>query len=137
MKSFQHGGKVIWFGFPLRVLCGEWESRGKAFGVVWARNGRAVSQATVETERSRSKCILEGESETSQGFPGGACGKDSPANAPDLRDSGSGRSPGGGHDNPLQCSCPEKPMDRGAWRATVLAKSWTQLKQLSAQHTGT
>ena len=29
------------------------------------------------------------------------------------------RSPGGGHGNPLQCSCLESPMDRGAWRATV------------------
>ena len=32
---------------------------------------------------------------------------------------GSGRSPGGGHDNPLQDSCLENPMDRGAWQATV------------------
>ena len=32
---------------------------------------------------------------------------------------GSGRSPGGGHGNPLQYSCLENPMDRGAWRATV------------------
>ena len=31
----------------------------------------------------------------------------------------SGRHPGGGHDNPLQYSCLENPMDRGAWRATV------------------
>ena len=31
---------------------------------------------------------------------------------------GSGRSPGGGHGNPLQCSCLENPMDRGAWWAT-------------------
>ena len=30
----------------------------------------------------------------------------------------SGRSPGGGHGNPLQYSCLENPMDRGAWRAT-------------------
>ena len=46
---------------------------------------------------------------------------------------GSGRSPGGGHDNPLQYSCLENPMDRGAWQATVqgFAKSQTQLKQLS------
>ena len=29
------------------------------------------------------------------------------------------RSPGGGHDNPLQYSCPKNPMDRGAWWATV------------------
>ena len=44
-----------------------------------------------------------------------------------------GRSPGGGHGNPLQCSCLENPMDRGAWRATVhwVTESQTQLKQLS------
>ena len=33
---------------------------------------------------------------------------------------GSGRSPGGGHGNPLQYSCLENPMDGGAWRATVM-----------------
>ena len=40
-----------------------------------------------------------------------------------------GRSPGEGHGNPLQYSCLENPMDRGAWWATVygVAKSWTQL----------
>ena len=47
-----------------------------------------------------------------------------PANARDIRDAGSvpgsGRSPGGGRGNPLQCSCLENPMDRGTWRATVL-----------------
>ena len=32
---------------------------------------------------------------------------------------GSRRSPGGGHGTPLQCSCLEKPMDGGAWRAAV------------------
>ena len=42
---------------------------------------------------------------------------------------GSGRSPGGGHGNPLQYSCLENPMDRGAWRARVhgVTKSWTHL----------
>ena len=43
-------------------------------------------------------------------------------NARDTGDSGSipgsGRSPRGGHGNPLQCSCLENPMDRGAWWAT-------------------
>jgi len=40
-----------------------------------------------------------------------------------------GRSPGEGNDNPLQYSCLENPMDRGAWWATVhgVAKSWTRL----------
>ena len=45
------------------------------------------------------------------------------ANAGDIRDEGLipglGRSPGGGHGNPLQYSCLENPMERGAWRATV------------------
>ena len=48
-------------------------------------------------------------------------------------DLGSGTSPGEGHDNPLQYSCLENPMDRGDWQAMVhrVAKSWAQLKQVS------
>ena len=50
----------------------------------------------------------------------GSCGKESVCNAQDLGSNpGPGRSPGGGHSNPLQHSCPEYPMDRGTWRATV------------------
>ena len=49
--------------------------------------------------------------------------KNLPANAEGVRDMGSilglERSPGGGHNNPLQQSCLENPMDRGAWWATV------------------
>ena len=63
--------------------------------------------------------------------------KNLPANAGDVRDSGLipglGRSLGGGHGNPLQYSCLENPMDRGAWQeATVhgVAKSQTQLSEL-------
>ena len=46
---------------------------------------------------------------------------------------GSGRSLGGGHGNPLQYSCLENPMDRGAWRAAVyeVTKNQIQLKWLS------
>ena len=57
--------------------------------------------------------------------------KNLPANAEDERDAGSipgsGRFPGGGHGNLLQCCGLENPMDRGAWRATVhrVAKSQT------------
>ena len=47
-------------------------------------------------------------------------GKESACNAGDLGSiPGSGRSPGEGNANPLQDSCLENPMDRGAWRATV------------------
>jgi len=54
--------------------------------------------------------------------------KNPPANARDVGSiPGSGRSPGEGNGNPLQCSYLEKPMDRGAWQAIDLgvAKSWT------------
>ena len=67
--------------------------------------------------------------------------KNPPANAGDIRDAGwilgLGSLSGGGHDNPLQFSCLENPMDRGAWWAAVLtvAQTWTQLKQLSMQGT--
>ena len=56
------------------------------------------------------------------------------ANAGDIRDAesipGLGRSPGEGHDNPLQYFCLKNPMDRRAWWAMVhrVTKSWTQLK---------
>ena len=64
------------------------------------------------------------------GLPGGSDSNESTCNAGDLGlIPGSGRSPGGGHGNPLQYSCLENPMDRGAWRATVhrVAKTRTQL----------
>ena len=57
-----------------------------------------------------------------------------PVNAGDQRDGGSspgsGRSPGGGHGIPLQYSCLENLMDRGAWQGTVhrVSKSRTRLK---------
>ena len=53
------------------------------------------------------------------GFPGGSVVKNPPANAGDAGDVGlilgSGRSPGGGNGNPLQYSCLQNSMDRGAW----------------------
>ena len=60
--------------------------------------------------------------------------KNSPAKVGDIKDvgsiPGSGRSPGGGHGNPLQYSCLENPMDREAWHAIVhrVTKSQTRLK---------
>ena len=55
-----------------------------------------------------------------EGFPGGADDKESAYKAGDVGSiPRSGRSPGGGHGNPLQCSCLENPMDRGARWATV------------------
>ena len=66
--------------------------------------------------------------------------KNPPANIGDIRDASSilglGRSPGGGHGNPLQYSCLENPMERGAWRAIVhrVSQSWTQLSNVAQHH---
>ena len=57
------------------------------------------------------------------GFPGGTKGEELPASAGDIRNvgsiPGSGRSSGKGHGDPLQYSCLQKPMDRGAWWAMI------------------
>ena len=71
------------------------------------------------------------------GFPGGAVVKNLPANAGDTGDTGSitgsGRYPGTENGNPLQYSCLENLMNRGAWWAPVhrVTKGWTQMKRLS------
>ena len=65
------------------------------------------------------------------GFPGGSVVKNLPPSAGDVRDASlipeSGRSPGEGNGNPLQCSCLENLMKRGLWQATVhgVAESFT------------
>ena len=75
-----------------------------------------------------------------KGFPDGIVIKNPPVDAGDTRDAGSipesGRSPGGGRGSPLQYSCLENPMDRGAWRATVhgVAESQTRLSDLVGTH---
>ena len=64
-------------------------------------------------------------------FPGGPVVKNLLANAQDSKDKGSipglRRPPGEGNGNPLQYSCLENSIDRGAWKATVhgVKKSWT------------
>ena len=72
-----------------------------------------------------------------KGFPGGSVVKDLPANTGAIGDTGSipgsGRSPGVGNGNPLQYSCWDNSMDRGAWQGTVhgVAKNRTQRKPRS------
>ena len=69
------------------------------------------------------------------GFPGGSNGKMSDCNARDPASiPGSGITPGGRNGNPLQYSCLENSMDRGAWWATghEVAKSRTQLSDFTS-----
>ena len=75
-------------------------------------------------------------------FQGVLMVKNLPASAGDTGDvgsiPGSRRSPGEGHDNPLQYSCLENPMDRGAWWATVhgITKNQTRLNRLGTHDEG-
>jgi len=69
-----------------------------------------------------SKVNIISESERKRGFPGGLDGKESAYNARDLGlIPGSGRSPGERNGNPLQYSCLENSMDRGACQVSVLS----------------
>ena len=98
-------------------------------------NRAAVDECLLETwcclHWPARQCGLDGDLTISkvgrEGFPSASVVK----NPPQCRDigliPGLGRSPGGGHGQPLQGSFLENIMDRGAWRATVhrVAKSWT------------
>ena len=74
------------------------------------------------------------------GLPRWHSGKNHPVSAGDPGDMGlipgSGRSHGGGSGNPLQYSCLENSMDRGAWWARVpgAEKSWTGLSYYAHTH---
>ena len=115
-------------GNPLQCSCLE---NPRDVGAWWAAiYGVAQSQTRLKWLSSSNSNLVYRASQMSLMV------KNLPANAGDIRDVGSipglGRSPGGGHGNPLQYSCLENPMDRGAWQATVLgvAKGQTWLKQL-------
>ena len=97
-----------------------------SLGLYWGLHF-AVEESRLMS-RETNECIWK------LGVLGGSDSKESACNAGDLGSiPGSGRSPGEGHGYPLQCSCLENPMDRGARRVTVhgVAKSQTRLKRLS------
>ena len=72
------------------------------------------------------------------GFPGGSDGRESACNAGDLGlIPGSGKSPGEGNGNPLQYSCLENPMDRGACWASRGCKELDTTEQFSLSYTHT
>ena len=96
------------------------------------KNGRDERICKAEI-KSGIKCEIEIDTYI-LGFPGGLDGKQSACHGGNGGSIlGSGRSPGGGHGNPLQCSRLKNPMDRGAWWAKVhkVTKSQTQMKWLS------
>ena len=99
-------------------LAGEFQGRGSLMGCcLWGRTESDTTEVTYQN-----------------GFPGSLDSKASAYNAGDPGPiPGSGRSLGEGNGNPLQYSCLENPMDRGAWWATVhgVAKSRTQLSDFS------
>ena len=76
-----------------------------------------------ETVFSGKRTLFATVSTNFLGFPGGSVVKNPPANAEDAKEVGliseSGRSPGEGNVSPLQYSCLQNPMGRGAWRAIV------------------
>ena len=96
-----------------------------------------LCQGDPKLQYDRCWWLLQGLKVIYLGFPGGSVGEESTCNAGDAGDSGSipglGRSLAEGHSNPLQYSCLENPMDRGAWQAAVhsAAKRWTTLNWLS------
>ena len=132
----QHSQAHPWNGF--QELCPSGHSEKS-----W--NLPRGSPRCIDTDTRISKAVwTKGKGMSRAGFmcfPGDAVIKNPPANAGDATEvgsiPGSGRSPGGGHGNPLQDSCLGNPMDRGAWRATVhgVAKSWTGLSNRTHTHT--
>ena len=67
------------------------------------------------------------------GFPGGSDSKESCSAGDPGSIPGSRRSPGEGNGNPLQCSCLENPIRRGAWQARVygITKEYATMEQLT------
>ena len=95
------------------------------------------------TEAETPVQVIAGGRPGLEGVSGGASGKEPSCQCRRHKkcefDLGAGRSPGGGHGNPLQYSCWDNPMDREAWQAIVhwVAKSQTVLKRFSTYRTRT
>ena len=111
-------------GFP----CGAWDLDEWASVVPPCSGSRVLTRTTREVPELAAFLYTNNELSEKEvgkttpfmGFPGGSDGKESSCSAGDL---GLipllGRSPRGGHGNPLQYSCLENPMDRGAWWAAA------------------
>ena len=97
------------------LKCGPWDNSS---GITWEFVGNAESLALSRLTGLGIGNLMKPLGDL-WGFPDGSVGKVSSCNAGDTRDLGLilglGRSPGKGYGYPLQCSCLEKSMDRGAW----------------------
>ena len=120
--------KTAMFRFPFTAPCLAAQQQGGPRGVVTSGHKQLCSCGHLHIVMM------------ALGFPGGSSNKESDCNAGDLGSiPGLGRSPGGGHGNPLQCSGLENPMDRGGWRTMVhgvtrVRHDWAAEK--SAAHDG-
>ena len=109
-----------------------WE--GAADSPLLSSHYRLLSQSLEAIDKNLVGNYFNSQFQLTMNFPGGSDSKESAGNAGDLGlISGLGRSLGEGNENPLQHSCLENPMDRGAWQAIVLGvvKSWTLLSYWS------
>ena len=103
-------------GHPLQYTCLENPMGSGA----WQTTVHRVAKSQTRLKRQHVRKYKD--------FRGGSDGRESACDTGDLGSNpGSGRYPGEGHDNPVQYSCLENPLDRGAWRATVrgIPKNWT------------
>ena len=117
-------------GSPLQYSCLENPMDRGAPRATVHRVAKSWTQLKQLSAHSHTRILLFSCNLWPMGFAGGSDGKESTCNAGDLGSiPGLGRSSGGGHGHPLQYSCLENPMDRGAWRVTVhgVTKSQTQL----------
>ena len=93
---------------------------GMGNGAIGLENSLVAPQKVKKTNNSNVHHQIKGQANCGMGFPGSSVVKNLLANEGDMDlIPGSGRSPGEGNGNPLQYSCPENRMDRGAWQATV------------------
>ena len=109
------------------------EMRRDFLGKIWSVQKKKKDQNILTL--SFSKKTGPGQT-TLRSFPGGSDGKESACRAGDSGlIPGLGRSPGEGHGNPLQYSCPENSMDRRAWQAIIHgSQSWTWLRDKHTDH---
>ena len=112
---------------PMLVLYGmsggKWGYQNLAAGILLHWKGCVGVRPETQLAAASNRCFFNTWFSWGEGFPGGSVVEDPPANTRDTGDPGLipglGKSPGGGHGNPLQYSSLGNPMNRGAWWATV------------------